>query len=80
MASKADPQKRREWVERMLRYQASELTVAQFCVEEGVSTPSFYQCKRKLLVAMPSEPRARKAAALLVCGSCQLPTSYHLVP
>lgn len=63
MASKADPQKRREWVERLRRYQASGLTVAQFCVEEGVSVPSFYQWRRKLRDATAAEPRAKEPGA-----------------
>jgi hypothetical protein len=36
------------WHERLTRYAATDQTVAQFCRDEGVSTPSFYQWKKKL--------------------------------
>lgn len=36
------------WKKRLGRFQKSKLTVAQFCQQENVSVPSFYQWKRKL--------------------------------
>lgn len=36
------------WRERLRRYGRAELTVAEFCRREGVSTPSFYQWRRRL--------------------------------
>ena len=37
-----------EWVERLARFQGSDLTVAEFCRREGVSNPSFYQWRKRL--------------------------------
>lgn len=36
------------WQERLRRFDRSQMTVAQFCRNEGVSQPSFYQWKKKL--------------------------------
>jgi hypothetical protein len=44
------------WTDRLRRYQQSGLSVAQFCDQEGVSTPSFYQWKKRL--AQASAPRS----------------------
>jgi hypothetical protein len=37
-----------EWQERVARFQRSGSSIAQFCYDEGVSTPSFYVWRRKL--------------------------------
>jgi hypothetical protein len=47
---------RQRWVERLARYSASGQTVAEFCSDEGVSTPSFYLWKRKLAEPTPLVP------------------------
>ncbi|WP_436298656.1 IS66 family insertion sequence element accessory protein TnpA [Stieleria mannarensis] len=36
------------WQERLRRFDRSRMSVAQFCRNEGVSQPSFYQWKKKL--------------------------------
>ena len=36
------------WMDRLARFPASGLTVAQFCAIEAVSLPSFYFWKRRL--------------------------------
>jgi hypothetical protein len=36
------------WRERLRRFDRAQMTVAQFCLSEGVSQPSFYQWKKKL--------------------------------
>ena len=36
------------WQERLRRFDRSQMTVVQFCRNEGVSQPSFYQWKKKL--------------------------------
>lgn len=36
------------WMERLQRFEQSQMTVAQFCAAESVSQPSFYNWKRKL--------------------------------
>ena len=37
-----------EWTERLERFAKSRQTVAEFCRDERVSAPSFYQWKQKL--------------------------------
>jgi len=39
----------RRWADRLERFQSSGLTVAEFCQAEGVSQPSYYHWRRKLL-------------------------------
>lgn len=43
--------KRAAWTDRLRRYRHSGLSVARFCDQEGVSTPSFYQWKKRLASA-----------------------------
>ena len=38
----------KRWQERLRRFDRSQMTVAQFCRNEGVSQPSFYQWRKKL--------------------------------
>lgn len=39
---------RRRWVDRLARFADGELTIAAFCLQEGVSTASFYLWRRRL--------------------------------
>ena len=48
------------WGERLRRYGRSGLTVAEFCQREGISSPSFYQWRRRLFKTSAG-PRARRA-------------------
>ena len=43
--------KERVWRERLRRFDASRLTVVEFCESEGVSSPSFYQWRKRIAVA-----------------------------
>jgi hypothetical protein len=62
--SRRDPAATRQrWIERLQRFQASHLTVAQFCVAEGVSVPAFYQQRR--LLAAESGIVAKSAPAIV---------------
>ncbi len=45
------------WQERLRRFDRSQMTVAQFCLNEGVSQPSYYQWKKKLR-ELPSDAKA----------------------
>jgi len=47
MTRSVDGAKRRAWSERLRRFERCELTLAAFCEAEGVSTPSFYQWRRR---------------------------------
>lgn len=51
------------WADRIQRFQQAEMTVAQFCVAEGVSQPSFYSWRRKL--RSPSGPTSGSVAKFI---------------
>ncbi|WP_182871473.1 IS66 family insertion sequence element accessory protein TnpA [Rhodopirellula sp. JC639] len=36
------------WDERLQRFASSQMTVAEFCLSEGVSQPSYYKWRKKL--------------------------------
>lgn len=59
MSRGPNPLKLAEWRERLERFDSLNQTVAQFCADEGVSPPSFYQWKKRLDVSL----RARAASA-----------------
>lgn len=48
MSSQSQRTTRQRWVERIARFDASDMTVAQFCAVEDFSQASFYQWRRKL--------------------------------
>ena len=48
MAGSLDSPKVREWQRRMTRFQETRQSVAEFCRREGVSTPTFYQWRKRL--------------------------------
>ena len=61
------PTKVRQWTERLERFQRSQVTLTQFCRDEGVSMPSFYQWRKRLITspgskAAPDRLLANKAA------------------
>jgi transposase len=43
------------WLDRLARFPASGLTVAQFCAIEAVSLPSFYAWRRRLAAEVAAE-------------------------
>ena len=66
VATRSRAAKVAEWQERFARFDRSETSIAQFCYDEGVSTPSFYVWRRKLRRKMPaaagSSSRGRRTA------------------
>jgi len=52
MSRVADPVKVELWRDRLARCNQSELTTAEFCLAEGVTTASFYAWRRRLGLAM----------------------------
>lgn len=48
MAGSLDSRKVREWQRRIARFQEPQQPVAEFCRQEGVSAPSFYQWRKRL--------------------------------
>jgi transposase len=72
---------RRVWVERLTRFPTSGLSPAQFCANEGVSLPSFYSWRRRLLTEKDSPGTAPTGDASP--GARLLPVrlaSTHAVP
>lgn len=48
MVRRAQTGKVKEWTDRLRRFNASGQTVVEFCQTEHVSTPTFYQWRKKL--------------------------------
>jgi hypothetical protein len=44
----SNPQRRVEWQSRLTRWRKSGLSIRQFCIQEGVSQPSFFQWRKRL--------------------------------
>ena len=62
--------KREEWEARLSRFEHAGTTVAKFCAAEGVSAPSFYHWRRKLLAAEAApSPHGSAFRALQVTSS-----------
>ena len=60
MNSRNSPQTADAWNERFGRFQASEMTVGQFCQIEGVTQAAFYYWRQKLRDApKPAGPSTR---------------------
>lgn len=86
MARSADAAKGREWSERLRRFERCDLTVAAFCEAEGVSTPSFYQWRRKLdsrvIEVAPAAARVTRPEfvplRIATPGSAGAPVEIHL--
>ena len=83
--SKLTPDQRRSiWKERLDRFQSTQLTAAEFCKREGVSTPTFYAWKKRLAmdqsdVPIQSHIRLTKAKIVpLVVAGAQLPVRMTL--
>ena len=45
---------RQAWADRLARHSASDLSVAAFCVSEGISANSFFYWKRQLVTHAPT--------------------------
>jgi hypothetical protein len=50
-----------QWTACLARFEEAGLTVARFCEIEGVSTPSFYQWRRKLAGETKTDGTGRRA-------------------
>jgi len=53
------------WLDRLSRFAQADQSVAEFCLAEGISAPSFYQWKRRLspTVEIPKASRQRSASS-----------------
>jgi len=50
------------WRDRLANYRQSNLTVAEFCRQEGVSDPSFYQWRKRLEPGRARSKQIRKSS------------------
>jgi hypothetical protein len=65
------PKKVREWIERFDRFQRSQVTLTQFCRDEGVSMQSFYHWRKRI----SSNRDAKAAMSSLVANKAALEQS-----
>ena len=84
MANSLDSRKAREWQRRMVRFEEAQQSVAEFCRQEGVSTPSFYHWRKRLAQRPRAAEEAEGFRPVRVVGSAgvavELPggTQLHL--
>jgi transposase-like protein len=62
MSCESNSSKVQQWTDRLDRYRQSDRTVSEFCRKEGISTPSFYQWKKKLASEPDNGGQARSIA------------------
>jgi hypothetical protein len=62
MAHGIRSRKEREWRERLARFAGTGTSIVQFCLDEGVSTPSFYTWRRRLSAETNTWARAEDVA------------------
>ena len=74
MARGSRPEKVQEWTHRIKRFEASSLTVAQFCKAEGVAPQSYYHWKRKLGEAAAARWPGSRFQAVRVSPAGRLPS------
>ena len=58
MARPSDPKLHTLWRDRVCRQEASGLTIAQFCAQEGIAKSKFHAWKRRFRLMDTAEPRA----------------------
>lgn len=63
MAGSLSPRKADEWQQRLSKFQQSQLTIAAFCRQEGVSAPSFYLWRKRLALSRPTKHECSKPSA-----------------
>jgi hypothetical protein len=66
-------EKVREWTERLKRFEASSLTVAQFCKSERGSKQSYYHWKRKLRDGTAASSSGRSFQSVRVSAASTSP-------
>ena len=67
----------KEWTERLRRFKDSRQTVVEFCQEEQVSTPAFYQWKKKLAGSSKAPRATGRKPARTATGFQELRVSSH---
>jgi transposase len=71
---------RQRWVERLQRFRDGQLTIAQFCANEGVSVPAFYFWKRTLAAPSTGTPLAHQPELVPVRIAQTAPTLEVVLP
>ena len=60
MARKKNTEKELHWRQMVDRQAGSGLSIRQFCEKEGISLPSFYAWRKRLVECQPNGRRTRK--------------------
>lgn len=50
------------WRDRLARFERSNLRVKEFCIQEGISDPAFYQWRKRLTKRQPRKPGRESGA------------------
>ena len=61
MSRMTKPARIQLWLDRLNRHATSRQSVAEFCLHEEISLPSFHQWKRRLAPRVDSPPKRRKS-------------------
>ena len=72
-----------DWQERLKSFEASDMDIDAFCLEEGVSRSTFYRWKDRLKEGVPREVVAEKEArdqAESAAGAAFVPISLKASP
>ena len=81
MGRKASAELREQWVQRLERQSASGLSIAEFCVAEGISAGSFSSWKRRLKATGEEAASAPRQARPAETTSANVSTgSFFQVP
>jgi hypothetical protein len=82
MSGSRSSQRVLEWQRRMTRFGEARQSVAEFCRQEGVSSVSFYQWRKRLAAAVgpAEEPTGFKPVRLVAAAgiAVDLPGGTHL--
>lgn len=79
MANRSPPGTRQVWADQIDRFDQDGQTVAQFCAADGVSQPSFHQCRRKLRHEASAKQRFGGFFAAILSNGSQA-RLRHLTP
>lgn len=74
MANLSRAATRQAWIDRIERFSQSDLSVAQFCLDENVSAASFYHWRRKLSPAPDEAASAMATSSIARFVPVKLPT------
>jgi hypothetical protein len=82
MAGSLHSRKVLEWRRRMARFEEARQSVAEFCRREGISVPSFYQWRKRLVGQARAAEEAAGFRPVHLVGSTgvavQLPGGTHM--